>query len=222
MNIGILTYNKFHQKTYEILVGLKSKKYNNIVLIYSNIKKFKKRNVFFEHRPNQFKDISIFKIAKKFNLKTISIKNKKCFENLDIVLIGGSQLIPKDKIKKNLILNCHSGLIPQTRGLDSFKWAILKNQLVGNTLHFINKEVDLGTIIHNSLTKFYPKDNLKKFAIRHYKSEVNLLINFKKYLMNGKIMKLKKNPPTMRMPFKIEKNLLNYFKKNWKLKYLND
>ena len=222
MNIGILTYNKFHQKSYEILAGLKSKKYKKIVLIYSNIKKFKKRDVFFKHRPNQFKDISIFEIAKKFNLKAISIKNKKCFENLDIVLIGGSQLIPKNRIKKNLILNCHSGLIPQTRGLDSFKWAIMRNQLVGNTLHYINNDIDLGTVIHNSLTKCHPKDNLKQFASRHYKNEVNLLINFEKYLMRGKIMKLKKNPPTMRMPLKIEKNLINQFRNSWKQKYIND
>ena len=79
-----------------------------------------------------------------------------------------------------------------------------------------------GTVIHNSLTKCYLTDNLKKFASRHYKNEVNLLINFEKYLMRGKIMKLKKNPPTMRMPIQIEKSLINHFKKSWKQKFLND
>jgi uncharacterized protein YkuJ len=90
MNIGILTYNKFHKKSYEILVALKSKKYKKIVLIYLKVKKFEKRNFYLEHRPNKFKGVSVFEIAKKFNLKAISVKNKKCFDNLDIVLICGS------------------------------------------------------------------------------------------------------------------------------------
>ena len=180
MNIGILTYNKFHLKSYKILVGLKKKNYNNIVLIYSNLKKIKKRDVIFNHRPKQFKEISIFEIAKKFKIKTISIKKENCFDNLDIVLIGGSQLIPKVKIKRNLILNCHSGLIPQTRGLDSFKWAIMKNQLVGNTLHFINNDIDLGKVVYCEVTKCYLKDNLKKFDKRHYQNEDKMLINFEK------------------------------------------
>ncbi len=222
MNIGILTYNKFHLKSYRILAGLKKKNYNNIVLIYSNLKKIKKRNVIFSHRPEQFRNSSIFEIAKKFKIKTISIKKKNCFDNLDIVLIGGSQLIPNVKIKKNFILNCHSGLIPQTRGLDSFKWAIIKNQLVGNTLHFINNDIDLGKIVYSEITKCYSKDSLKKFAKRHYENEVKMLINFEKNIKKKKIINLRKKPPTMRMPNNIEINLNNHFKDNWKKKFCND
>ena len=56
---------------------------------------------------------------------------------------------------KNHIINCHSGLIPETRGLDSFKWAILNNKFVGNTLHYIDQNVDLGKIIYQEKTKIY-------------------------------------------------------------------
>ena len=77
--------------------------------------------------------------------------------------------------------------------MDSFKWTILKNQLVGNTLYFINKDIDLETVMHHSVSKCYLTDNLKKFAKIHYKNKTNLLINFEKYLMRSKIMKLKKN-----------------------------
>ena len=51
-------------------------------------------------------------------------------------IICGSQIIRK-KLKKNFIINCHSGLI-QSRGLDSFKWDIL----LGKRWHFIDNQVD--------------------------------------------------------------------------------
>ena len=69
-------------------------------------------------------------LFKFYNLKIKLLKDSNCFKSLDIVLIGGASIIEEEKIKKNLIINCHSGLIPETRGLDSLKWAIFNNKKV--------------------------------------------------------------------------------------------
>lgn len=222
MKIGILTYNVPHKKTQELVLGLINKGYSNLTLIICNFKKYKnkKKSIFISHRPYQFTGPNYKEIAKYFNLKIKFLNSLECYKGLDIVLVGGSGLIDYNKIKKNLIINCHSGLIPETRGLDSFKWAIFNNRIVGNTLHYINKEVDLGTIISHKVTPLFINDNLDSFAERHYREEINMLINFEYYLENSSKLNLKKQKPTMRIDINKEKLLFKYFE-NWKIKTLN-
>ena len=129
------------------------------------------------------------------------------------------------RIIKNYILNCHSGLIPQTRGLDPIKWSIYKNELVGNTLHYIDQSVDKGNIVCHKITKVYKSDRLSNFYKRHYNNEIKLLINFENFLkkkMNKliSIIKLRSKSPTLRMPEKFELKLKDKFE-IYKKKFIN-
>ena len=54
MNLGLITYNKKHRKTQEVLRGLRKRNFKNITLLISNFKKIKKRQILFNHRPKQF------------------------------------------------------------------------------------------------------------------------------------------------------------------------
>ena len=121
--------------------------------------------------------------------------------------------------EKGLLINCHSGLIPETRGLDSFKWAIYKKKIVGNTLHFIDHKTDFGEIITQSKTPLMQKDDLYLFSQRHYREEINMLVNFENNIKKKNIIKLSKCKPTMRMPIKIEKKMVESFD-NWKSKFI--
>ena len=42
MNLGLITYNKKHRKTQEVLRGLRKRNFKNITLLISNFKKLKK------------------------------------------------------------------------------------------------------------------------------------------------------------------------------------
>ena len=215
IKVGILTYNKPHLKTQQVIRGLIKKK--NIYIkkiIISNFKQFAERKVLFNHRPAQFKGINPHDIAKKLKIKIEKITNKNCFSGLNYVLICGSQIIKK-KLKKNFIINCHSGLIPQSRGLDSFKWDILLGKKIGTTLHFIDKHVDYGVIISHKYTKIKYSDTLKNAANNHYKNEIKMLINFDLYLNKKKIFKFPKRKNTLRMNLKKEKQMIKNFSK-WK------
>ena len=57
---------------------------------------------------------------------------------------------------------------------------------MGNTLHFIDNDTDLGKIIHQTKTSLYKDDTIFTFASRHYDSEINILVNFEKFI-NKKI-----------------------------------
>ena len=192
--IGLITYDRPHFKTFQILKGL-LKKYK-VVLLLLKFKKLKKNYNFF-HRPNQFK--------KKISIKNLKIEkrnfsSKKDIEDLKYVLIGGSGLIDKKKIVPKKIINCHSGLIPESRGLDAVKWSIFRGNLVGNSLHFINSDIDKGTLIHQEISKFSPKCSLKQFYKFHYHQEIHMLINFEKFIKHGKKLKLKVLAPDKIFP----------------------
>ena len=220
LRIGILTYNKPHKKTQDVIFGLNKIGYKNLKLIINKFKNYKnkKKNILFNHRPYQFEGLNFKKIAKFYNLKIEYLHNKKCFNNLDLVLVCGSGIINKEFIRKNFIINCHSGLIPKRRGLDSFKWAIYNNEKIGNTLHYIDRQVDYGKIISHKVTPVLKSDNINSLAKRHYKEEVKMLINFEKYINKPKIIKFKKQEPNMRMPIEKEKIMIkrfNTYKKNY-------
>ena len=71
-----------------------------------------KKNYFSVHRPHQFKK----KISyKNFKIQIRNFLSKKDIKDLKYILIGGAGLIDEKKIILNKIINCHSGLIPESR-----------------------------------------------------------------------------------------------------------
>lgn len=212
MKIGIITYNKNHHKTIKVLENLIKKNFDLKIFLLP-FKKRKKRKVFFSHRPDQFKATNPLNFAKKYGLKYSKISyDTKALDKLDYYLICGAALLNKDFIKKNKIINCHPGILPYARGLDAFKWSILKKIKIGVSLHIINEKTDSGFLLKSRETLFKQKDSLKSVAKKHYKNEIYLLSNFEKFIKNKKKILSNKHIPTKRMPFEIEKDLFKYFK----------
>ena len=183
MRIGIITYKKPHKKTQLIAEHLKNNG-NDIFFFFLPFQKRKKRRIFFNHRPKEFDVISNIKFCKKNLIKIYDFKKLNRIK-LDHILITVGVLIDTKKIKKKII-NCHSGLLPNSRGLDCFKWDIFYKKKVGVTLHYINNDIDSGEIIHKRRTKLSKQTTLKKFSEDHYFNEIELLANFYKYLNNKK------------------------------------
>ena len=51
-------------------------------------------------------------------------------------------LIESEFCSAATIINCHAGLVPESRGLDAFKWAIYHGRPLGNTLHIIDQNIE--------------------------------------------------------------------------------
>lgn len=218
MKLGIITYNKPHLKTFHVLKNILNKNYE--INIYTlPFKEREQRKIFFNHRPNQFLSKSQFDLAKKYKLKVNKINYDAALTGSDLYIICGAGLLKKKFINKNIIINCHSGILPDCRGLDSFKWSILKQKKVGVSLHIINEHTDSGYLLKSRKTNLVESDSLKQFAKKHYFNEIDLLSNFENYLDCKPQKIIEKNPPTMRMPYDIEIFFFNSFeqyKKNVK------
>ena len=215
--LGIITYSYPHLKTEQLLLGLISPMSNNTkdLKVYAlPFKKRKEREILFLHRPNQANAVSPEVICKSYD-----IEYKECCSDLDIddscdeYLIAGAGILSASAVEHKKIINCHPGIIPIARGLDAFKWSIYNMQPIGNTLHYINENVDDGEIIAVLPTPVFTTDSLETFARRHYENEIKMLSSFQYYINHPQndYIGIEIQEATMRMPFDVEVKMLDMF-----------
>jgi methionyl-tRNA formyltransferase len=88
-------------------------------------------------------------VANDFHAEEVihTIKESK----VDMVVFSGGGLIRKPMLESTPIgvLNCHSGILPEYRGMDCTNWAILNNDYskIGYTTHIMEAGVDTGPIV---------------------------------------------------------------------------
>lgn len=222
-HIGIITYDYRHLKTEQVL--------NNLYLSNVNEDQFtlfalpfihrNPRKELFLHRPNQLSGIETAEMAKMYKMPFIKCNSDRdIVSGCDLYIITGAGIISEECLQGKRIINCHSGIIPIMRGLDSFKWAIISNKPIGNTLHFISKNVDDGEIIAVKRTPLYKNDTLYSFSKRHYEEEIKMLSNYKYYLQHPQndFIGVDRGVPNRRMPISIEQKLEEEFER-YKDKY---
>ena len=113
MLTGVLTYDTNHLKTEHLLLELIKKKDLNLIVYALPFIKRKKRKVLFSHRPDMETGQKPEKLANKIGIpfrrinKLDDIKDK-----LEVCLVAGAGILPKEFVKKIVTINCHPGLIP--------------------------------------------------------------------------------------------------------------
>ena len=210
--VALITYDVPHKKTQDVLFRLIWRDCFNLTLVITPFKSRPSRDVLFQHRPSQLTGPAPSSLASRFGLNTLPIEDWRSFRgDFEFFLVCGSGLIDPEFCQTARIVNCHPGLIPQSRGLDAFKWAIHDDLPIGNTLHFIDHQVDLGEVFHHQITDIFPEDNLASFAERHYMAEIHLLSHFEAYLQDGTILDFLIGNPRKRMPRETEALLIHSF-----------
>ena len=210
-SLAIITYNHFHLKTEQILNILLIENIFEITLFALPFKNRKKKDYFFSHRPDQHLGIKVEDFrSKKINF--VNFKSSSQLDGFDFIIITGAGILDKEIIGNKKIINVHPGIIPTTRGLDSFKWAIYNLDPLGITLHYIDQRVDSGEVLRIFNTPVYSSDTLQTLARRHYENEIYILSNFHKYLKKVNYKNLIEKSAYMRMPLEKEKTLEDKFK----------
>ena len=145
----------------------------NIKLVVSNKRNANGKNF---AKKNKIKFIiSDYKNIKKAE-KKILYNLKKC-EIKYIFLAGFMKLLSKNFIKKfkNKIINIHPSLLPNYKGLNTHKRAIVnKEKFSGCTVHFVNEKLDSGKIILQKKVKILKLDTPESLAKRIIKVENKL------------------------------------------------
>lgn len=127
MKIAVLTYPVKHRKTFDLLSMLKVNGYNDVYVCAIPFHYQKKKHPIYQHRPEMNYYVpSLEVICKNLNYRYA----EGALESFDIecdriVLVAGAGIIPDEFVKSHTIINSHPGYIPNCRGLDAFKWAIV-------------------------------------------------------------------------------------------------
>ncbi|MDA9133113.1 formyltransferase family protein [Alphaproteobacteria bacterium] len=72
------------------------------------------------------------------------------------------------------VVNVHPGLLPEYRGCSCVEWAVLQNDKVGNTAHFIDEGYDSGPIIDAEWYEFPRTANYAEIRTRVYQGSCEM------------------------------------------------
>lgn len=222
MRIGIITYDNAHLKTEQLVCRyIQNEKISEINLYALRFIPRVERAVVFPHRPNMTHAVPTESLCEQSKVNFQKWDGKEDISEFnDVFVIGGAGIIDIAFAKGKPIVNAHPGIIPLTRGLDSFKWAIYNNDPVGNTLHLIDNEVDKGEILQIQYTPVFSSDSLETLARRHYEYEIDILANVLEVLDSRVIPSDIEKPATMRMNAETEAEMVRKFD-DWKMHITN-
>ncbi len=106
------------------------------------------------------------------------------FLSVDVILNAGT---PR-KLKKNILetpkygaVNIHPGILPYYRGCSVVEWALLNNDKIGNTAHFMTEGYDEGNIILTDEYEFSSNSDYNSIRLKVYKESA---------ILAGKALKL--------------------------------
>ena len=218
MRIGLITYNYAHLKTEQLACRYnQNEKISEINLYALPFVPRAERAVVLPHRPDMTRSIPTESLSELSKVNFQKWNGKEDISEFnDLFVIGGAGIIDISFAKGKPIVNAHPGIIPLTRGLDSFKWAIYNNDPVGNTLHLIDSEVDKGVILQIQYTPVFSSDSLETLARRHYESEIDMLANVLEVVDSRVIPSDIEKPATMRMKAETEAEMVRRFD-DWKI-----
>lgn len=116
----------------------------------------------------------------------------------DVGFVFGAPLLREEvfSIPKYGCVNIHTGLVSHYRGVDSAIWALYDNRpdLVGATLHYINKSIDTGQIVSMSPVQILDTDSLDTVFYRSCEVGFNLLSDaFSDIMLDKKVEKKQPN-----------------------------
>lgn len=219
MRIGVITYDCPHLKTEQLVCRYVENGNVQAVNLYAlPFKARKERAVIFAHRPNMTHSVPTESLA-EFSKVSFQRWDGKVdiSDSNDLFVIGGAGIIDVAFANGKPIVNAHPGIIPLTRGLDSFKWAIFNGDPVGNTLHLIDNEVDKGEILEIRRTPVLTSDSLETLARRHYENEIDMLSNVLDVIEKRVVPAEAEKPATMRMNAETEAVMVRRFDE-WRLR----
>ncbi|CAL2101497.1 Formyl transferase [Tenacibaculum sp. 190130A14a] len=179
--IGIITYDKPHRKTQDLITKLILNGYSELHLIVIPWVERKNFQPIFKHRPSTCVNINIEELTSRFKLSysKVDVHNLNSFFSKKIfrhVLIAGAGLLPEELVINHKIINAHPGFLPNVKGLDALKWAIYQEQPIGVTTHYISEKADEGELIKKVIVPIYYEDTFHSLAYRIYETEIEMLV----------------------------------------------
>lgn len=179
--IALFGYDFPHVKTCDFMVALKTWGYDVVCVLAAPWRKLniaksdirvsvKRTPPFHPEEMAGLLDIPYYSV--KHNSKGLREIATEHGANLGV--IGGARILKQRTIDAfdHGIINIHPGLIPENRGLDNMKWAVLLDLPQAVTSHFIDADIDAGYPVETCHVPVFRDDML--FDINQRLSDAQL------------------------------------------------
>ena len=136
----------------------------------------------------------------------------------DLIVFSGGGLLRKDLISLPAlgVLNCHSGWLPQYRGMDVVEWAILqskgKKPQLGLSLHFMDQGVDTGPILLQQKVVMAKGESIESLRARMEGMMPGVMLKGIRGIRNGKLTPHLQQPGEGRQFYVMHARLLQLIK----------
>lgn len=196
MNIGIFVYNFPHKKTQEGILELFLNKYMPKCALAANPVKLDFYQSKIRIGPKGLEYIHPKKICDRIGVPYYVTEHsgEDCVaairdNELDLGIVLGARILKPEIIKefKIGIINMHPGLLPENRGLDNIKWAVLDGLEQGVTSHFIDSAVDRGVLIDRKTVEVYEDDSLVDITLRVQNLELKMMVDALRRIESGEV-----------------------------------
>jgi len=134
----------------------------------------------FSGKPTDYierKDLDILEVE---DINSEEVKNFIMSKSPQLVVVSGAPLLKKHILQaaEGRIINLHPGLAPQYRGRYGSFWPIYNKEpeLVGVTVHFIDRGIDTGAILLQQQVNYEPYDTLKIITYKQHRTGGDLLV----------------------------------------------
>tara|TARA_Y100001973_G_C5199338_1_gene336504 strand:+ start:1983 stop:2684 length:702 start_codon:yes stop_codon:yes gene_type:complete len=185
MRIGVFAYNFNHWKTQLGLQNLVLSGYNPKVVfaadkiklnVYRSNIRTSPRGIFLHHPRQIAKCFGIEYFVTKHNSQETSSLIKQY--DLDVGVVLGARILKPLVISpfKKGVINMHPGILPENRGLNTIKWAILNDLPQGVTTHLIDEKIDRGLLIDKKNIEIHKDDNLADIKIKLMNLEQSMML----------------------------------------------
>ena len=113
-------------------------------------------------------------------------------QSVDLIVLAGYMKILTPEFTQRFagrILNIHPSLLPKYAGLNSYQRAIEAGDTEhGTTVHFVNEEVDGGTIVLQAKVPIFPEDNVEDVEARTREQEYQIYPLVIKWFTEGRLV----------------------------------
>jgi methionyl-tRNA formyltransferase len=142
----------------------------------------------------------------------------------DVIAVCGTTVIKPEIFTLAPLgaVNIHTGITPDYRSADPIFWAIYNNEpdKVGVTIHFVDKGIDTGAIIHQEHVPLYRGDSLATIYVRCVLVGAKLYLRTLDEIAAGSVPILDRSNVAGRAFYSINLGLLQYLIFLWRFKRL--
>lgn len=159
-----------------------------------------------------------------------SINDATCVEFIkrqapDVLAVCGTTVIKQDvlSLPQRGAVNIHTGITPEYRSADPIFWALYCNEpeKVGVTIHFVDRGIDTGPIIHQESVPVYGGDTLATLYVRCLRRGAELFSRALAEIQSGSVRTVDRSSARSRAFHSMDLGIVQFLVFQWRFRKLS-